>query len=106
MAIETVSKAGDEHLTHTVVDFLMGETDGVPKVIYEGEMESYKSARVLAVGCQNIIFLNRTLTDCTHVVIVVCLTVHWLSGKKLVNNCLTASLSLLLHTIDKWMAAL
>ena len=33
MAIETISQAGDEQLTHTVVDFLMGETDGVPKVI-------------------------------------------------------------------------
>lgn len=30
-AIEVVGKARNDHLTHTLIDFLMGETDGVPK---------------------------------------------------------------------------
>ena len=32
MAIETVGRAHDDHLTHMLVEYLMGETDGVPKV--------------------------------------------------------------------------
>ncbi len=32
MAIETVGQALDETLTRHLVDYLMGETDGVPKV--------------------------------------------------------------------------
>ncbi|XP_067949190.1 WD repeat-containing protein 19-like isoform X2 [Watersipora subatra] len=31
LAIETVGQANDEQLTHTLIDFLMGETDGMPK---------------------------------------------------------------------------
>lgn len=32
LAIETVGQANDDQLTHTLIDFLMGETDGMPKV--------------------------------------------------------------------------
>lgn len=32
LAIETVGKADDEELTRMLVDFLMGESDGLPKV--------------------------------------------------------------------------
>ena len=32
MAIETVGQANDDQLTHQLIDFLMGETDGMPKV--------------------------------------------------------------------------
>ncbi|CAH1776664.1 unnamed protein product [Owenia fusiformis] len=31
MAIETVGQANDENLTHNLIDYLMGENDGVPK---------------------------------------------------------------------------
>ncbi|XP_071786835.1 WD repeat-containing protein 19-like isoform X1 [Asterias amurensis] len=31
MAIETVGRAKDEQLTHQLIDYLMGETDGMPK---------------------------------------------------------------------------
>ncbi|XP_068702093.1 WD repeat-containing protein 19-like [Montipora foliosa] len=31
LAIETVGQAADEVLTHQLIDFLMGETDGIPK---------------------------------------------------------------------------
>lgn len=31
LAIETVGRAGDEVLTHQLIDFLMGEADGIPK---------------------------------------------------------------------------
>ena len=30
-AVEVVGKAKNDMLTHTLIDFLMGETDGVPK---------------------------------------------------------------------------
>ena len=30
-AIDVVGKARSDMLTHTLIDFLMGETDGVPK---------------------------------------------------------------------------
>lgn len=33
MAIETVGKAKSEELTHSLIEFLMGEPDGVPKVV-------------------------------------------------------------------------
>ena len=42
MAIETISKSSDDHLTHTVVDYLMGETDGVPKVNIYRPLNSLK----------------------------------------------------------------
>ena len=32
LAIETVGRANDDQLTHELVNFLMGDTDGVPKV--------------------------------------------------------------------------
>ena len=32
LAIETVGQANDDTLTHQLIDFLMGETDGMPKV--------------------------------------------------------------------------
>lgn len=32
LAIETVGRANDESLTRMLIDFLMGETDNVPKV--------------------------------------------------------------------------
>ena len=32
MAIETVGKANDNQLTHMLIEYLMGEPDGVPKV--------------------------------------------------------------------------
>ena len=32
MAIETVGRANDDQLTHMLVDYLMGEPDGMPKV--------------------------------------------------------------------------
>ena len=32
LAIETVGRANDEALTRQLIDFLMGETDNVPKV--------------------------------------------------------------------------
>jgi WD repeat-containing protein 19 len=32
MAIETVGMAKDDSLTHILIDYLMGETDGEPKV--------------------------------------------------------------------------
>ena len=32
MAIETVGQANDDQLTRQLIDFLMGEIDGVPKV--------------------------------------------------------------------------
>ena len=32
MAIETVGQAQEEQLTRQLIDYLMGETDGVPKV--------------------------------------------------------------------------
>jgi len=32
LAIETVGRANDDALTHELVNFLMGDTDGVPKV--------------------------------------------------------------------------
>lgn len=32
LAIETVGQANDDQLTHSLIDFLMGETDGMPKV--------------------------------------------------------------------------
>jgi len=32
LAIETVGQANDDALTHQLIDFLMGETDGMPKV--------------------------------------------------------------------------
>ena len=34
MAIETVGQAQDEQLTRLLIDFLMGENDGVPKVFF------------------------------------------------------------------------
>ena len=30
-AIETIGKAQDENLTHQLIDYLMGEIDGIPK---------------------------------------------------------------------------
>ena len=33
LAIETVGRANDDQLTHELVNFLMGDTDGVPKVM-------------------------------------------------------------------------
>lgn len=35
LAIETVGQAKSEELTHTLIDFLMGEPDGVPKVLFD-----------------------------------------------------------------------
>ena len=32
LAIETVGRANDDQLTNELVNFLMGDTDGVPKV--------------------------------------------------------------------------
>jgi WD repeat-containing protein 19 len=32
MAIETVGLAKNDALTHELIDYLMGETDGIPKV--------------------------------------------------------------------------
>lgn len=34
LAIETVGRAGDDALTAQLVDFLMGDLDGNPKVIF------------------------------------------------------------------------
>ena len=34
MAIETVGQAKDEQLTRMLIDYLMGEEDGIPKVLY------------------------------------------------------------------------
>ena len=31
-----MKKAGDEKLTHNLIDFLMGELDGMPKVSFFG----------------------------------------------------------------------
>lgn len=35
LAIETVGRAGDDALTAQLVDFLMGDLDGNPKVIFK-----------------------------------------------------------------------
>lgn len=32
LAIETVGRANDDSLTRQLIDFLMGETDNIPKV--------------------------------------------------------------------------
>ena len=32
LAIETIARANDDQLTHTLVEYLMGEADGMPKV--------------------------------------------------------------------------
>ena len=32
MAIQAVGRANDDQLTHTLVEYLMGDPDGVPKV--------------------------------------------------------------------------
>ena len=36
MAIETVGQAKEEQLTRMLIDYLMGEDDGIPKVLYDG----------------------------------------------------------------------
>ena len=38
MAIETVGQANDDQLTRQLIDFLMGEIDGVPKVKRSGHV--------------------------------------------------------------------
>lgn len=38
LAIETVGQANDDTLTHQLIDFLMGETDGMPKVSQPREL--------------------------------------------------------------------
>ena len=38
MAIETVGQAKDEQLTKMLIDYLMGEEDGIPKVLYHGKI--------------------------------------------------------------------
>ena len=38
MAIETVGQAKEEQLTRMLIDYLMGEDDGIPKVLYDGTL--------------------------------------------------------------------
>ena len=38
MAIETVGQANDDQLTRQLIDFLMGEIDGVPKVMVNSDL--------------------------------------------------------------------
>ena len=32
LAVETIARANDDQLTHSLVEYLMGEADGMPKV--------------------------------------------------------------------------
>lgn len=39
LAIETVGRANDDSLTRQLIDFLMGETDNMPKVRFPWEQK-------------------------------------------------------------------
>ena len=39
LAIETVGRANDPTLTRQLIDFLMGETDGLPKVCHNTDRQ-------------------------------------------------------------------
>ncbi|CAM9652110.1 unnamed protein product [Choristocarpus tenellus] len=59
-AIAVVGKARNDMLTHTLIDFLMGETDGVPKdpnYIYRLYMALGNYSQVCSV-CLNSMFFN------------------------------------------------
>ncbi|WAQ97925.1 WDR19-like protein [Mya arenaria] len=53
LAIETVGRANDDQLTHELVNFLMGDTDGVPK-IHVKRSDHLKGARMLIRVANNI----------------------------------------------------
>jgi hypothetical protein len=52
MAIQTVGQANNEELTHTLIEFLMGEPDGVPKVeLVDRPHMLLASARLSSAAC-------------------------------------------------------
>lgn len=51
MAIETVGAVQNEQLTHQLIDYLMGETDGIPKV-KENDIDTMGYWIFVFLGCQ------------------------------------------------------
>ena len=51
MAIETVGQAKEEQLTRMLIDYLMGEDDGIPKVLYDGTLWYLCSLWCLYLSC-------------------------------------------------------
>ena len=51
MAIETVGQAKEEQLTRMLIDYLMGEDDGIPKVLYDGTLWCLCSLWCLYLSC-------------------------------------------------------